>query len=188
MQEWKNTHPTRASHSNIHYSSFAFIYLLQCYVKSIQDELRKQTFHYLSTTFLNNASLFYEGMLPFHYACWVGVAPQELEVLLDIYPNAIDMVTTNTLDTPLHCYLLADRKKFVNMKGVNFLLKKQQQATYYWLLTLMDGCLYILQLFMISLLMFCSDYWPFLLSASFHINKIEINYHCIILLLYKKYW
>jgi len=93
---------------------------------------------------------FYHGMLPFHCACRAGAPPSVLQWCVEKYPDAIQTLTTDTRDTPLHCYLSswssipialmipatttshwemtqkAKRKK--SFKAVQFLIKKHEAA------------------------------------------------------------
>jgi len=48
---------------------------------------------------------FHQGMLPLHCACRSQVPDTILLWLCEKYPDAVRICTTDTMDSPLHCYL-----------------------------------------------------------------------------------
>jgi len=66
---------------------------------------RMKTMKYLVDTFPDDLMRFHEGTLPFHCACRSGAPRSILEWLCQHSPEAARTCTTDTNDSPLHCYL-----------------------------------------------------------------------------------
>jgi len=58
---------------------------------------------------------FYNGMLPFHYACRAGAPKLVLKWCENRYPDAVHTLTMDTSDTPLHCYLSSRSSNQTNL-------------------------------------------------------------------------
>jgi len=63
------------------------------------------TMGYLMSKFPQDSTLFYNGMLPFHCACHSGATRPFLNWWWKKYPDIVQLITEDTRDTPLHCYL-----------------------------------------------------------------------------------
>jgi len=69
---------------------------------------RMDTLQSLSTVVPEEERMdFYHGKLPFHYACHAGAPRSVLKWCEMHYPDALCTSTTDTADTPMHCYLLS---------------------------------------------------------------------------------
>jgi len=133
-----------------------FLFLSQCYIHS---KTRMQTLLKVLQTFPNNVNSFYDGKLPFHFACEVAAHILILDTLLKRNQNAIKITSKKTNDTALHLYLLSEGNGFSsNTKSfkmtVKFLVKKIIMCCCGK--TIMDGYQSMLQLFEMHQSIFCS--------------------------------
>jgi len=55
--------------------------------------------------FPEDGMLFHDGRVPFHSMCYAHAPQAVLEWWLEQFMEAIHTFTTNTSDSPLHCYL-----------------------------------------------------------------------------------
>jgi len=74
--------------------------------------------------------LFHQGMLPFHCACHDGAPRSVLEWLAEQHPTVVRTYTTDTHESPLHCYVSSTNN--VNgdssFSAIQFLVEKYPDA------------------------------------------------------------
>jgi len=93
------------------------------------------TMDYLLSVFPQDAMLFYHGMLPIHCMCCAGGTRSLLKWWWKKCPEVIKLITMDTGDTLLHCYLssaalsaLTSHRKKQCFSTVQFLLEKHPDA------------------------------------------------------------
>jgi len=89
-------------------------------------------FKKLASVFPNDGMHFHQGALPFHCACRMGAPRSVLEWWCEQYPEVVSTYTTDTQESPLHCYLFSSTSNNVNKKSyfsaVQFLVEKYPAA------------------------------------------------------------